>query len=208
MEPGGAWDDRKHQRGRGGAASLPILPQIRSDSFSHRAGTVFWNSASQNVARKCHSGSIGFTISESTQEKLRDLMNGLRIEVPIRTAGIRAWKCLKRLPFYRSATRVSNLAGRQGFSRPVSRNTNKDGLFSRKRRGTSNLGSSSSFVGFRLFASVFVLCQLNDTRNDTRRNRLGGSLRRSPRRTLPSPSSADFARPSATLECPYADSVR
>src|SRR6476646_1281259 len=78
MEPGGAWDDRKHQRGRGGAASLPILPQIRSDSFSHRAGTVFWNSASQNVARKSHSGSINLTSSEFAPEKSRELMNGLR----------------------------------------------------------------------------------------------------------------------------------
>ena len=30
------------------------------------------------VAQKCHSSSMGFTISGFTEEKLRDLMNGLR----------------------------------------------------------------------------------------------------------------------------------
>src|SRR5262245_11966898 len=49
---------------------------------------------------------------------------------------------------------------------------NKDGPFSRKPRGTSNLASSSSFVGFRLLASICVLCPRNDTRHDTRRERL------------------------------------
>jgi hypothetical protein len=49
---------------------------------------------------------------------------------------------------------------------------NKHGLFSRKPRRASNLAFSSSFVGVRLFTSVFVFCQRNDTRNDTRRETL------------------------------------
>ncbi len=76
--------------------------------------------------------------------------------------------------------------GRQGFFWPIARNPNRDRLFSRKPRGTSHLAFSSSFGGFRLFASVFVLCQRNDTRNDTRREGLrdflGKDLRSGPRR--------------------------
>jgi hypothetical protein len=44
---------------------------------------------------------------------------------------------------------------------------NKHGLFSRKPRRASNLAFSSSFVGVRLFTSVFVFCQRNDTRRET-----------------------------------------
>ena len=59
---------------------LPMRrPQIRRDSFFSRRGAgAFRDSASQNVARKCHSDWIGFTISEFAQEKPRDLKNGLR----------------------------------------------------------------------------------------------------------------------------------
>ena len=67
---------------------------------------------------------------------------------------------------------LGHLAGRQGVFSPISGNPNEDGRVSRKPRGASNLAFSSSFVGFRLFASIFVLCQRNDTRNDTRRERL------------------------------------
>jgi hypothetical protein len=63
-------------------------------------------------------------------------------------------------------TRGSDLAGRQGVSWSISRNTNKDGPFSRKPRHASNFASSSSFVGFRRFASVFGFCQRNDTRHE------------------------------------------
>jgi hypothetical protein len=63
------------------------------------------------------------------------------------------------------------VTGRQGFFSPISRNPNKDGRFSRKPRGTSDLAFSYSFVGFRLFAPIVVLCQCNDTHNDTRRGR-------------------------------------
>ena len=37
-----------------------------------------------------------------------------------------------------------------------------------------NLAFSSSFAGFRLFTSVVVLSQRNDTRNDTRREKSPG----------------------------------
>ena len=40
---------------------------------------------------------------------------GCEVDVPIRTAAIRAWKCLKRLPFYRSVTGVSNWAHQARF---------------------------------------------------------------------------------------------
>src|SRR5438552_526639 len=70
----------------------------------------------------------------------------------------------------------NGLAGRQGFFWPISRNPNKDGLFSNKPHDINNFAFSSSFVGFRLLASIFVLCQHNDTRNDTRREGLPKSL--------------------------------
>jgi hypothetical protein len=47
-----------------------------------------------------------------------------------------------------------------------------------KPRGINNLAFSPCFDGFRLFASVFVLCQPNDTRNDTRCERLSDLRRR------------------------------
>jgi hypothetical protein len=72
------------------------------------------------------------------------------------------------------------VAGRQGVSWSISRNTNKDGPFSRKPRHASNFASSSSFVFFRRFASVFGFCQRNDTHNDTRHEGLPGL---SPRRS-------------------------
>ena len=37
--------------------------------------------------------------------------------------------------------------------------------------GTSDLAFSYSFGGFRLFAPIVVLCQCNDTHNDSRRGR-------------------------------------
>jgi hypothetical protein len=49
----------------------------------------------------------------------------------------------------------AELAGRQGFYWSISRNTNKDGPFSRTPRHASNFAASCSFVGFRRFASVF-----------------------------------------------------
>jgi hypothetical protein len=75
--------------------------------------------------------------------------------------------------------------------------------FSHKPRGASSLAFSSVSVDLRLFTSVFVRCQRNDTRNDTRRNRLGGSLRKRPPKALRFPSSAG----SAKLEYRYADGV-
>jgi hypothetical protein len=60
--------------------------------------------------------------------------------------------------------RESRLAGRQGFFSLVSRNPNKDGPISRNPHGVSNLPFSFCFVGFRLLACIFVLCQRNDTR--------------------------------------------
>ena len=69
-----------------------------------------------------------------------------------------------------------DLAGRQGFSWPISRNTNKDGRFSHKPRHASHFVFSDSFVGFRPFASVFGFSKRNDTRYDTRGNNLRGLL--------------------------------
>src|SRR5438128_2712009 len=74
--------------------------------------------------------------------------------------------------FCRTATRGSNLAGRQGVSAPVSRNPKKDGPFQPNPYEASDLAFPDSFVGFRLFASVFRFCPRNDTRNVTRREGL------------------------------------
>ena len=52
---------------------------------------------------------------------------------------------------------------------PGFRNLNKDGPFQHNSHEASDLAFSDSFVGFRLFASVFRFCQRNDTRNVTRR---------------------------------------
>jgi hypothetical protein len=63
------------------------------------------------------------------------------------------------------------LAGRQGFFAATLRNPDKDRLFSHKPQHTSILASSSSLVEWRLFASVFVSCQHDDTRDDIRTER-------------------------------------
>jgi len=59
-------------------------------------------------------GSLDVTTEEFAQGAPRDLTNGLRRKVLIRTSGIPPWKCLNWLRFYRRATRGSNLAGCQG----------------------------------------------------------------------------------------------
>src|ERR1035437_9577560 len=70
------------------------------------------------------------------------------------------------------------LAGRQGVSSRAVRNLNKDGLFSLKSHDTSDLAFSDSFVGFRPFAPVCGFFQRNETRNDTRCERLASSSHR------------------------------
>jgi hypothetical protein len=67
---------------------------------------------------------------------------------------------------------VKRLAGRQGVSALASRNLNKHGPFQANSHSASDLAFSDSVIGFRPFASVFGFCQRNDTRNDTRRERL------------------------------------
>jgi hypothetical protein len=121
---------------------------------------------------------IGFTLGECPRENIRESRLGCELRLPNRRAAISERKCLKLLGFYRSATRVSNLAGRQGVFRPISRNPNKDGRFQDNSHKVSELAFSDSFVGPRLFASVFGFCQCNDTRNDTRRERLRSSSHR------------------------------
>src|SRR5574341_97205 len=73
-------------------------------------------------ARRCHSGSVGFTISEFAQEGPRDLTNGLRKN---RSWSSEEWrrggKRLQILGLQQLSTRGSNLAGRQGFSASLSR---------------------------------------------------------------------------------------
>jgi hypothetical protein len=70
------------------------------------------------------------------------------------------------------------LAGRQGVSTAAFENLNKDGPFSLKPHDPNDLAFSDSFVGFRLFASVFEFCQRNDTRNVTHRESLLSFSRR------------------------------
>ena len=57
---------------------------------------------------------------------------------------------------------------KEGFLERASKKPYKDGPISRKPRDPSDLASSDSFVGFRLFASIFGSCRRNDTRNVTR----------------------------------------
>ena len=72
-------------------------------------------SDSKNVARKSHLGPIGFTVSEFAQESIQELRMGCEFRLRSRRAAPPERNCLKLLVFYRIATRVSNLAGRQGF---------------------------------------------------------------------------------------------
>src|SRR3989338_6726265 len=64
------------------------------------------------------------------------------------------------------------MAKRVGFFQAASRNPSKDGPFQPNSHSASDLAFADSFVGSRLFASVFSFCQRNDTRNDTRREGL------------------------------------
>src|ERR1700704_6406781 len=105
---------------------------------------------------------------------------GCEFRLRNRIAPIPERKCLKRLEFYRSATRGSNLAGRQGVFTAVFRNPNKDRRFQHNWHDVSELAISNFFVDSRLLASVFGFCQRNDTRNDTRPERLPSSSRRKP----------------------------
>ena len=65
-----------------------------------------------------------------------------------------------------------DLAGRQGFFQLISRKPNEHGHFRHNRHDVSELALSYSFVRFSLVAFVFEFFQRNDTRNDTRRERL------------------------------------
>jgi hypothetical protein len=66
------------------------------------------------------------------------------------------------------------MAERVGFFERDSRNPNEDGLLQLNSHRASNLAFADSFVRFRSFARVFGFCRRNDTRNDTRRERLRG----------------------------------
>jgi hypothetical protein len=79
---------------------------------------------------------------------------GCEVEIPEPSAASPGRKCLKWLTFCRSATRGSNLAGRQGVSAQTSRNVNKDRPFQRNAHKASELACSDSFVRLRPFASV------------------------------------------------------
>jgi hypothetical protein len=70
------------------------------------------------------------------------------------------------------------VAGRLGVIARAFRNLNKEGRFQHNWHDVSELALSDSFVGSRLLASVFGFCQCNDTRNDTRPERLPSSSRR------------------------------
>jgi hypothetical protein len=74
--------------------------------------------------------------------------------------------------FYRIATRVSNVAGRQGVFAAASGNLNKDNGLRRKPRDRNDLAFSDFDFGFRPFPLSFGFFLCNDTRNDTRRERL------------------------------------
>jgi hypothetical protein len=67
------------------------------------------------------------------------------------------------------------VAERVGFFEPASRNPNRHGLFQRNSHNASSLAFANSVAGSYRFASICGFCQRNDTRNDTRRNRLRGS---------------------------------
>ena len=77
-----------------------------------------------------------------------------------------------------SETSRCELAERVGFFPLASQNINKDGRFQHNSQEANNLAFADSFVRCRLFASVFGLCQRDDTRNDTRRERRRIRLRR------------------------------
>ena len=68
------------------------------------------------------------------------------------------------------------MAGRQGVFAPAFRNPNKNWPFHHNSYDASELAFLDSFVRFRPFASVFVFCQRNDTRDDTRRKGLSSFL--------------------------------
>jgi hypothetical protein len=68
------------------------LPQV---NLTHSANAPSGLGETQHVARKCHSSSMGFTLWGFTEEKPRDLMNGLRIEIPEAIATTSERKCLK-----------------------------------------------------------------------------------------------------------------
>ncbi len=110
-----------------------------------------------------------------------------------------------KCPFAIERVRRAKRSEARGFFSPISRNANKDWPISRKPRDTNNLAFSSCCVGFRPFASIFVLCQHNDTRNDTRRNRLGESLGRSRQRDPSLSIVLTVHRPSDKLESLYAN---
>ena len=55
------------------------------------------------------------------------------------------------------------MPGRQGVFTAVFRNPKKDERFQHNSHDVSELAFSDSFVGSRLFASVFGFCQCNDT---------------------------------------------
>jgi hypothetical protein len=71
-----------------------------------------------------------------------------------------------------------DLAGRQGFFKRTSRNTNKDGPCSLKLYNRSDLRSSDPFIRLRRLVTVFGFCWRDVTRNVTHRGRLPSSSRR------------------------------
>jgi hypothetical protein len=66
----------------------------------------------------------------------------------------------------------NRLAGRQGVFPPGSRNINRHRLSRRNPHQANKLAFADSFIRFRPFTSVCCRCQCNDTRNDTRHERL------------------------------------
>ncbi len=121
---------------------------------------------SRRVTRKCHWGALGFAVSRFAQENPPRIENGLRIRPLIETVEIP------------QANGGSVMAGRQGVLRPALRNLNKRPAFEDNSHGVSELAFSDSFVGSGRLASAFGFCQCEDTRNDTRAERLRSSSHR------------------------------
>jgi hypothetical protein len=85
---------------------------------------------------------------------------------------------------YKERQARQELAERVGVFQPVSRDPNRDGHFQYNSREANNLAFADSVIRFRPFASVCEFSQRNDTRNDTRRERLPKFLLKEPRSAL------------------------
>jgi hypothetical protein len=107
-------------------------------------------------------------------------------DVPIRTAAIRAWKCLKRLPFCRRATRVLKWLGGRESLPPLSETPTKTSVFNSTRMMSANWRlrilspAPACLLPFSAFASAMTL-EMSLAANASGVPLVGNSHARSPR---------------------------